>query len=75
MQEMQEIQEMEFQSLSQEDALEEEMATQLQYAYLENPMDRGIWQATQSMGSQRVSHGRARERTLIVGKQSKKEDI
>ena len=66
---------MEFQSLSQEDALEEEMATQLQYAYLENPMDRGIWQATQSMGSQIFSHGRARERTLIVGKQSKKEDI
>ena len=37
---------MEFQFLSQEDPLEEEMATQLQYAYLENPMDRGIWQAT-----------------------------
>ena len=37
---------MEFQFLSQEDPLEEEMATQLQYAYLENPMDRGAWQAT-----------------------------
>ena len=29
----------------------------LQYSCLENPMDRGAWQATQSMGSQRVRHG------------------
>ena len=28
----------------------------LQYSCLENPMDRGAWQATQSMGSQRVRH-------------------
>ena len=43
---MQDIQEMEFQPLSQEDPLEEAMATVLQCAYLENPMDRGTWQAT-----------------------------
>ena len=28
----------------------------IQYSCLENPMDRGAWQATQSMGSQRVGH-------------------
>ena len=28
----------------------------LQYSCLENPMDRGTWWATQSMGSQRVGH-------------------
>ena len=28
----------------------------LQYSCLENPTDRGAWQATQSMGSQRVGH-------------------
>ena len=28
----------------------------LQYSCLENPMDREAWQATQSMGSQRVGH-------------------
>ena len=28
----------------------------LQYSCLENLMDRGAWQATQSMGSQRVGH-------------------
>ena len=28
----------------------------LQYSCLENPMDRGAWQAIQSMGSQRVGH-------------------
>ena len=28
----------------------------LQYSYLENPMDRGAWQATKTMGSQRVGH-------------------
>ena len=28
----------------------------LQYSCLENPLDRGAWQATQSMGSQRVRH-------------------
>ena len=28
----------------------------LQYSCLENPMDRGTWRATQSIGSQRVGH-------------------
>ena len=28
----------------------------LSYSCLENPMDRGAWQATQSIGSQRVRH-------------------
>ena len=32
------------QTLSQEDPLEEEMATQ--YSFLGNPRDRGAWQAT-----------------------------
>ena len=31
----------------------------LQYSCLEDPMDRGAWWATQSMGSQRVGHERA----------------
>ena len=34
------------QSLGWENALEEGMATLLQYSCLENPMDRGAWQAT-----------------------------
>ena len=34
------------QSLGWEDPLEKEMATQLQYSCLENPVDRGAWQAT-----------------------------
>ena len=28
----------------------------LLYSCLENPMDRGAWRTTQSMGSQRVGH-------------------
>ena len=28
----------------------------LQYSSLDNPMDRGVWWAIQSMGSQRVEH-------------------
>ena len=34
------------QSLGQEDPLEKDMATPLQYSCLENPVDRGAWQAT-----------------------------
>ena len=34
------------QSLGQEDLLEKEMATLLQYSCLENPMDGGAWWAT-----------------------------
>ena len=33
-------------SLGQEDPLEKEMATPLQYSCLENSIDRGAWQAT-----------------------------
>ena len=33
-------------SLGQEDPLDEEMAVPFQYSCLENPMDRGPWQAT-----------------------------
>ena len=39
-------QEMQVQSLSREDLLEKGMAHLLQYSCLENPMDRGAWQAT-----------------------------
>ena len=38
--------EIQVQSLGREDPLEEGMATQLQCSCLENPMDRGAWQAT-----------------------------
>ena len=34
----------------------EENGYPLQYSCLENSMDRGVWWATQSMGSQRVGH-------------------
>ena len=43
---MQEIQEMQFWFLGREDALEEEMATPLQYSCLENSTDRRAWWAT-----------------------------
>ena len=33
-------------SLGWEDPLEKEIANSLQYSCLENPMDRGAWQAT-----------------------------
>ena len=42
----QEMQEIWIQLLGGEDPLEEEMATQLQYSYLDNPMDRGTWWVT-----------------------------
>ena len=43
---MQETQEMRVESLGQEDPLEEENGNPLQYSCLENPMDKGTWQAT-----------------------------
>ena len=43
---MEETWEMQVQSLVWEDPLKKEMATQLQYSCLENPMERGAWQAT-----------------------------
>ena len=44
--------------LGQEDPLEKEMAIQLQYSCLENPMDRGAWWATVH-GVARVGHNLA----------------
>ena len=43
---MQETEQTQVQSLGQEDPLEEEMTTQLQYSCLENPMNRGACWAT-----------------------------
>ena len=43
---MQEPQETRVQSLGRKDPLEEENGNLLQYSWLENPMDRGAWQAT-----------------------------
>ena len=45
------------QSLGQEDALEKQMTTPLQYSHLENCMDRGAWWAT--------VHGIAKEFDMI----------
>ena len=52
------------QSLGQEDPLEKEMATQLQYSCLGNPRDRGAWWAT--------IHGVAKEvdMTYRLGRQT-----
>ena len=52
---MQEPQELQVRSLGQEDPLEEGMA--FQYSFLENPMDRGAWQA--------LVHGVAKSRTRL----------
>ena len=43
---MQEPQEIQVQSLGQEDPLEEEDGNTLQYPCLKNPVDRGTWWAT-----------------------------
>ena len=53
---MQELQEMQVQSLDWEDPLEEGMATHSTILAWRMPMDRGDWWATQSMGSQSVRH-------------------
>ena len=42
--------------LDREDPLEESMATQSSILAWRIPMDRGAWQAIQSLGSQRVGH-------------------
>ena len=47
---------MQVRTLGQEDPLEEENGNSLQYSLLENPMDRGVRWAIESMGSQRVGH-------------------
>ena len=52
------VQEVQVQSLGRKDPLEEDMATNsLQYSCLENPMDRGAWQA--------AVHGAAKSRTRL----------
>ena len=43
---MQEAQETWVRSLSQEDSLKEKNGNPLQYAWRENPMDRGAWRTT-----------------------------
>ena len=51
------MQEMWVQSLGQEDPLEKGNGYQLEYSYLENSMDRGIWQA--------IAHGTAKSQTQL----------
>ena len=51
-----EVQEARVQSLDRDDSLEKEMATQLQYSCLENPMDGGAWCRLLLLGLQRVGH-------------------
>ena len=52
-------------SLGWEDCLEEDIGYPFQYSYLEIPMDRGAWWATQSMGLQRVRHDREIYTTMV----------
>ena len=52
---MQEAQETWVRSLSQEDSLKEKNGNPLQYAWRENPMDRGAWQATYSSWDRKES--------------------
>ena len=52
---MQEAQETWVRSLSQEDSLKENNGNPLQYAWRENPMDRGAWQATYSSWDRKES--------------------
>ena len=51
------VQEMQVQSLGQEDPLEKEMATHSS-SYLGNPMDRGAWWA--------IDHGAVQESDMIL---------
>ena len=53
---------MQVQSLGQEDSMEKEIATPLQYSCLKNPMDRGAWRATPKC-LQRVGHSRVTKHT------------
>ena len=53
---VQDASEMWVESLGQEDPLEEGMATHSSILSRRIPMDRGAWQAINSMGSQRVVH-------------------
>ena len=59
---MQKTQEMQVWSLGWEDPLEEDKSNPLQYSCLENPMDRGAWQAM----DQRVTKSKdTTEATLV----------
>ena len=60
---MQETEEMQVQFLGQKDPLEKEMA--LQYSCLENPMDRGAYQAT-VYGAARVRHNCATKHSTHI---------
>ena len=51
------MQETQVQFLGLEDPLEKENGNPLQYSRLENPMDRGAWQASLSMGFPRQDLG------------------
>ena len=62
---MQETEQTQAQSLGQDDPLEEEMATQLQYSCLENPMNRGPWWATVYLVT-RVSHDLANKQPQLT---------
>ena len=44
------------QSLGREDPLEKEMANPLQYSWLRNPMDRGVWWSIVHGVAKRVRH-------------------
>ena len=61
----QEMQETWIQFLGGEDPLEEEMATQLQYSYLDNPMDRGTWWVTDH-GIQRHNWAAEHPHTMFI---------
>ena len=53
---MQKTQETQVRSLGQEDYPGRGNGNPLQYSCLENPMDRGAWEAIQSIGFNRVGH-------------------
>ena len=59
------MQETQVQFLGREGPFEKEIATQLQYSHLENPMDRGAWQAT-AHGIARVGHDLATKPPVFV---------
>ena len=67
---MQETQGTWVQSLGGEDLPEEENGCPLQYSCLGNPMDRGAWQAIQSMGvtksQTRLSYQHSQERIALL---------
>ena len=48
------------------DALEKEMANPLQYFCLENPMDKGTWQATVHDAAKSVRHNLATKRQGVT---------